>query len=128
MTKSHEAQKVLDGLDEELAAASKVVGDQLVWSAADVQILEMIEAHVDRRTDLAKRYKATKATETRLRIALSTELRLTEQSLARLLKQIEMGIPTGEDQKPLSATTIKAQHAARTRWKRIKMAEGRGGA
>jgi len=127
MTRSPEAQRVLDGLNGELADASKVVGAQLVWSAADVQILDMIEAHVDRRTDLAKRYKATKATEARLRIALSTELRLTEQSLSRLLKTIEHGIPTSEDQKPLSATTIKAQHAARTRWKKVRLSE-QGGA
>jgi hypothetical protein len=82
---------------------------------------------VDRRADLQRRYKAAAAKDARLKIALSTELRLTEQSLSRLLKTIEMGIPTGEDSKPLSATTIKAQRAARSRWKKVKMAESQGG-
>ncbi len=129
--RSVEAQRVRDALDEELATAAKALGAELVWSAAEVEILDMVESHIDRRTDLAKRYKSAAVKDARLKIALSTELRLTEQSLSRLLKQIEMGIPTGEDTKPLSATTIKAQHAARTRWKRIRMAEqatGQGGA
>ncbi len=121
-TRIVEAQRVLDGLAEELAAAAKALGAELQWTSAEVEILDMIAAHVDRRTDLAKRYEAAK--DDRLRISLSTELRLTEQSLSRLLKTLEAGIPTSEDAKPLSATTIKAQHAARTRWKRIKMAEG----
>jgi GAF domain-containing protein len=126
--RSVEAQRVLDSLDEELVAAGEVLGAQLVWSAADVEVLGMIAAHIDRRADLARRYKATAAKDARLKIALSTELRLTEQSLSRLLKTIEMGIPTGEDSKPLSATTIKAQHAARSRWKKVRLSEQKGGA
>ncbi len=124
MTRSPEAQRVLDALDDELDAASETLGAELVWFAADVEVLDLIAAHVDRRADLEKRYKATPAKDARLKIALSTELRLTEQGLSRLLKTIEMGIPTGEDSKPLSAKTIKAQHAARTRWKKVRMAEG----
>ncbi|MGO9383447.1 MAG: hypothetical protein ACLP4W_15515 [Mycobacterium sp.] len=127
MTRSVEAQRVLDSLDDELAAAGKAIGSELVWSAAEVEILDMIAAHVDRRADLAKRYASAAVKDARLKIALSTELRLLEQSLTRLLKTIEAGIPTSEDAKPLSVTSRKAQHAARTRWKRVRMAEGQGG-
>ena len=98
----------------------------MIWSSAEAEILDMIAAHVDRRTDLAKRYKTTN--ETRAKIALSTELRLTESSLARLLKTVELGIPTGEETKPVSATSMKASQAAHTRWKRQRMAENHGGA
>jgi hypothetical protein len=96
-------------------------------ASAEVEIRDMIAAHIDRRADLAKRYRLTPAKDARLKIALSTELRLLEQSLSRLLQQIEHGIPTGEDTKQLSVTSRKAQHAARSRWKRVRMAE-QGGA
>ena len=78
-TRSAEAQQVLDGLDEELAAAAKTVGTSLVWSAGDNQLREYIAAHVDRRAALQLEYDSTD--DKRLRIALSTELRLTESSL-----------------------------------------------
>lgn len=119
-TRSVEAQVVLDGLDEELNAAANTIGTTLVWTAADNQLREYVAAHVDRRAILQAEYDSTE--DNRLRIALSTELRLTEQSLARLIKQLLSGLPTPEDEKPPSATTIKARKAARARWDRARQA------
>jgi len=92
----------------------------LVWTAGDNQLREYIAAHVERRASLQVEYDGTE--DNRLRIALSTELRLTEQSLARLIKQLLSALPTPEDEKPLSATSIKARKAARSRWDRARQA------
>jgi hypothetical protein len=47
--KSVEAQRVLAALDAELADSAKRDGRDLVWSAAEQDILAMIGAAVDRR-------------------------------------------------------------------------------
>ena len=42
---------------------------------------------------------------------ISAELRLTEASIARLLKQVSTDAP-----QPMSLRSVKAQRAARARW------------
>ena len=53
------------------------------------------------------------STETKVKVKLSTELRLLETSLARLLKQVKTDIPA-----PESNRTIQARRAANARWGR----------
>jgi hypothetical protein len=48
MTNSVEAQCLLAALDEELAASAKAAGRDLVWSAAERDIIAMIAAQIDR--------------------------------------------------------------------------------
>lgn len=48
---------------------------------------------------------------------LSTELRLLEQSVARLLRQVKTDLPAAP-----SATTLKARRAANMRWERERAA------
>jgi hypothetical protein len=78
--KTTEAQRLLAALDADLAEAAKAAGRELVWSAAERDIIGMIGAAVDRRVELSANYEACESTATRLKIA--TELRLTEQAIA----------------------------------------------
>jgi len=109
--KSPEAQALIAALDAELAASAKQAGRDLVWSAAERDIIGMIGSEVDRRVELAASYEACESTATKLKIA--TELRLTEQAIARLYRQVNTEVPA-----PMSVTSLKAQRAARSRWDR----------
>ncbi|WP_142281135.1 hypothetical protein [Mycobacterium palustre] len=117
MAKTIAAQELLSALDEELAASAKRDGRDLVWSAAEREVLGMIGDAVDRREELSAAYEACQTISTRLKIA--TELRLTEQAIARLFKQISTEVAP-----PLSVTSLKAQRAANSRWNRERMAKG----
>lgn len=55
----------------------------------------------------------------KVQIKLSAELRLLEQSAARLLKQIKTDLP-----EPESSTTRRARSAANSRWDRVRGAAG----
>lgn len=116
-TKSIEAQRLLAALDAELADSAKRDGRELIWSAAEQEILGMIGAAVDRKVELSAAYEECESTSTKLKIA--TELRLTEGAIARLFRQIST-----EFAPPLSATSVKAQRAANSRWNRERMAQG----
>lgn len=110
--RSAEAQKVLADLDAEAAAAAKRIGKAPPpWSAAEKAVLSMIADAIDRKVDLAAAYR--KADEPKVQIKLSTEMRLLEQSIARLLKQIVTQPPAPETQR-----TRRARNAANTRWGR----------
>jgi hypothetical protein len=79
----------------------------------------MIGDAVDRRVELSAAYESTGKTSEKLKIA--TELRLTEQAIARLYKQISTEVAP-----PLSVTSIKAQRAANSRWNRERMKQAGG--
>jgi hypothetical protein len=113
VAKSEEAQWILRALDAELVAASKTAERELVWSAAEREVLDLIAEQIDRRVELAQRY--ADAEQTRVKIALATEGRLTEVSVARLLKLINTEVPQDP---PLSATSMKARRAGQSRWDR----------
>ena len=111
--KSEEAQGVLCALNAELAATAKEAGRELVWSAAEREVLDLITEQIDRKVELAQRYD--EADQVRVKIALATEVRLTEVAIARLLKTISTEVPVDP---PLSATSMKARRAAQSRWDR----------
>lgn len=106
-----EALRLRRELDAELAANGKAAGRDLVWSAADRQILDLIISAIDRRVDLLKRYAALD--DTKLRVKLSAELRLAEANIERLLRRVKTDVP-----QPMSKTSLKAQRAANARWDR----------
>jgi uncharacterized protein YqeY len=106
-----EARRVRRELDEQLAATAKVTGRNLVWSAQDREVLALITSAIDRKVDLTKAYEAEE--ETKLRVKLSTEIRLLESHLARLLRQVQTDTP-----QPMSQRSLKAQRAAYARWDR----------
>lgn len=117
MARTAVGRKVLRELDKELESASKRAGKKLEWSAAERAVLGLIGDSFDRISDLQAAY--AEATEVKVQIKVSTELRLLEQSAARLLKSIKTDLPAAE-----SATTLKARNAANTRWDRVRGAAG----
>ena len=72
-------------------------------------VLRLISANFDRISDLRADYEA--CTEAKLRVTLSTELRLLETAVARLLKQIKTRYAA-----PDSKKTVRARRAANARW------------
>jgi hypothetical protein len=93
-------------LDAELAASSERTGTTLEWTVADREVLTLIADTIDRHVDLAAHYAA--AEDTKTKVKLSAEMRLLENSTARMLRLIQTDIP-----QPESQTTLKARHAAR---------------
>ncbi len=61
--------------------------------------------------------EACESTATKLKIA--TELRLTEQAIARLYRQVSTDVPA-----PMSLASQKAQRAANSRWSRERVRHG----
>lgn len=109
------SERVRRELDAELAAASKRAGQRLEWSAQDSALLDLIDANLRRTEDLRAAYEA--ADEVKLKVKLSTELRLLEQAVARLLKQVRTDVPAAP-----SLTSVKASRAANARWERARAA------
>lgn len=108
-----EALRVRRELDGELADAAERTGQDLMWTAADRIILNLIMATIDRKVDLTRCYAATQDTKSRVKV--SGELRLVETNLARLIKQVKTDVPA-----PMSITSLKAQRAAAIRWDRVR--------
>ena len=108
-----EAQKVLDELDAELAKSGQRLGRPLSWTAAEREHRVMIAETIDRRAHLQHRYDNCDPTDARNLVRLSTELRLLDSTVSRLLKSVETDLPA-----PMSRRSAKAQRAARARWDR----------
>jgi hypothetical protein len=104
-----EARRVRRELDKELAAASAHSGRVLTWTAADLEILQLIASAIDRKADLQHDYDAAHDAKDRLKI--SSEMRLHESSIERLLRRIKTDIPPAESQR-----TIQARRAVMHRW------------
>lgn len=96
-------------LDAELAKNGARTGETLSWTAAERQILALIVDAVDRRVELNGMYAAAEGP--KLKVQLSTEIRLLDGSIERLLRKINTTVPEAESQK-----TIAARRAAHTRW------------
>ncbi|WP_239655211.1 hypothetical protein [Mycobacterium riyadhense] len=110
---------MLRDLQKELESASKRSRKKLEFSAAERAVLDLISADFDRISDLRAAYaRAVEAGDVRALIKLSTEMRLLEQSAARLLKQIKTDLPAAE-----SGTTKRARRAADVRWDKERAAD-----
>jgi hypothetical protein len=73
--------------------------------------LDLISAAIDRKVDLSADYAV--ATDAKIRVKLSAEVRLLEAHIARLLKQVKTELPT-----PTSRVSEKARNAALVRWQK----------
>lgn len=119
--KSQAARRLMRELDAELAQNSQAAGQTLEWSAAERTVLQCIAAHVDRREELQAAYDSAEPDQVRTRIALATEIRLTESSVERMLRRVKTEAP-----QPLSITSLKARKAVNSRWDRERAARGDG--
>jgi len=121
--KTQAAQALIAALDDELASASKATGRELVWSAQELDLIEMLGAAVDRRVELSEQYEQCRdRKDLGVRVKLAAELRLLEGSISRLHRQISTEVP-----QPMSLTSRKAQAAANARWTRERMKAANGG-
>ena len=115
--KTEAAQALIAALDEELASAAKATGQDLVWSAQELDLIEMLGSAVDRRVELSEQYAQLRdRKDLGLRIKLAGEIRLLEGAISRLHRQISTEVP-----QPKSLTSIKASRAANARWDRERM-------
>jgi hypothetical protein len=98
-------------LDDEQAEASAQCGQELVWSAQEQAIRGQLASVLDRKVELLELYESAETVN--LKVKLSGEVRLLEQAIARLVRQIKVGLPPAE-----SFRTVKARQAANARWGR----------
>jgi len=106
------ARKLRRELDAELCANGQAVGDELFWSAAELATLERIACTQDRIEDLQRDYAAA-VDSVKLRAALSTEIRLCDGLLSRLLRTVKTDVPQVG---PESRATQRGRRAANIRW------------
>ena len=111
--RSAEAQSVLRALDDELAFAGQAQGQSLKWTAQERALLDLIADSIDRTVDLYAMYERAANDDLTMRLKLSAELRLSQQSTQRLLRQIKTDVPAQP-----SFRTAKARRAANARWHR----------
>ncbi len=111
MSRTPEARKIRRDLDKELESAAQRSGQNLVWSAQERAVLDLISDEIDRKVALFSAWE--ESTDAKVRVRLSGEMRLLEQSVSRLLKQIKTDLPARPSNK-----TMRAQRAANTRWDR----------
>ncbi|WP_139361775.1 hypothetical protein [Mycobacterium sp. 96-892] len=109
MARSAEARRIMRELERELESASQRANKKLSFTATERATLDLICANLDRISDLNEAY--LEATEVKVRIKLSTEMRLLEASAARMLKGFKTDLPGAETQK-----TRSARRAADIRW------------
>lgn len=110
-----EAQCLLDALDAELARSGERSGTTLTWTAAEREHLDMIAECIDRKVHLQGRYDNCDPTDHKNLVRLSTEMRLLDTTVSRLLKNVSTDESVAA---PMSQRSRRAQHAALARWAR----------
>lgn len=105
---------MLASVRAELAENAEFHGEELAFSAAEEAVLELVADAIDRKVDLSAQYAA--CDDAKLQLKLAVEIRLTESSVAKLLKQIRTDVPAAPE--PQSNVSRKASHAAKARWRR----------
>lgn len=115
--RSREAETLLAELDSELSHSSAASGVPLSWTPAERRHLDMIADTIDRRVHLQGRYDNTDPTDTKNLCRLSTEIRLCDALVSRLLAKV-----TTEVAAPMSQRSRRAQHAALSRHTRERRA------
>lgn len=114
MANCAEARRVRRELDQQLADAGRAAGMTLTWSAQEREILDLIRAQLNRKHDLGQDY--ADAEDAKTRVQVSSELRLLEASIERLLRRVKTEVPAA----PESIATIRARAAADARWSQAR--------
>jgi hypothetical protein len=102
---------VLRELDKELAAVSARTGAHASWTPQEQTILSLIADQIDRKVALSDEY--AQAVDSKDRTRLSGEIRLLENSIARMLKQVKIDEPMPGYE---SQESKHARVAAMKRW------------
>ncbi|SCX32933.1 hypothetical protein [Mycolicibacterium fluoranthenivorans] len=122
MRMATEARELLKALDAELEDAGKSAGETLFWSAEEAELRKFIGDAVTRKCALARAFD--KATSASARLTFSAEIRLLETHISKMLKELRSGMPDEQQSAPSTVTSMKASHAANSRWKRERLASG----
>jgi hypothetical protein len=96
-------------LDKELADSSKEAGVELTWSATERFIIEQIMDCLDKKAVLEGDWQ--KAADAEARVKISTEVRLLQGHIERLLRKVDTDPPVAK-----SKVSHKASYAANVRW------------
>ena len=102
---------MLADLDADLAAAGGATGDRLEWTTEELVAREALADTIARRARVAEIWAT--ATDPKLVVKLSVELRQLDAAVMRPLKEINAEAPP-----PESLTTVKARNAVNVRWAR----------
>jgi hypothetical protein len=106
------AEAFLAELDNELAENAAASGQELGWSASEKKVRELIGNGLTRMGDLQSAYDRA-GDNPKLLVALSTELRLLEANVSRMLRQVSTEPPA-----PQSRVSHQNRRAANIRWAR----------
>lgn len=106
---------MLADLDAELAAAGEALGETLSWTAAEIEMREMLANTIDRRARVGTLYE--QATDPKVIVKISLELRQLDGAVMKMMRSINTEVPQHD-----SLTTIKARRAANTRWEKERNA------
>jgi hypothetical protein len=112
--RSAESRKVLRELDKQLAALSERTGMKWAWEPQDEAVLTLIADQIDRKVELSGAY--AQAVDAKDRTRLSAEIRLLENSVARLLKQVHVDEPGPPPTYAQVQASKHARTAAMKRW------------
>ena len=109
MKQTPAGQRLIAELDAELAASAARAGRRHSFSTAERHTIALAADALDRRAHLAAAYDATG--DTKERIKLAREIRLTDMAVQRLLLKISTEAPKVE-----TLVSVKARKAANARW------------
>lgn len=104
-----ESRRLIKELTAELQRNGAAAGDELEFDASEQVVINLIADAVDRRAELRELYDAAEGA--KLKVQLSSEIRLLDGSIERLLRRISTALPA-----PMSPKSKMAQRAANARW------------
>ena len=110
---SSEARRMRRELDKLLAAVADEADDELTWDAADLELIDLLMAAIDRKVRLSADY-ATASDDLKLSLKLSAELRLTETLSPGCCGRSPVA-PAPRRSAPTSTQSGKARKAAQSR-------------
>jgi hypothetical protein len=106
-----QARRMLADLDAELARVSRERGKPLVWTVQEIEHRSQLAETIDRRVMVSAELDRCEPGDRKSIVAYSTELRLLDQAVTRLLKLLDLSEPA-----PQTLTSIKSRRAAHRRW------------
>ncbi|WP_156746298.1 hypothetical protein [Mycobacterium sp. 1423905.2] len=99
-------------LESQLAVASRRHGRTVAFTPSEAAVVGMVCDEIDRKAGLKRLYGRAETVKEKLKI--STEIRLLEASIDRMLRRVKVDMPA---EAAPSVRTRKARHAANVRWR-----------
>jgi hypothetical protein len=116
------ANRMIAELDAELERVSQEHGKPLVWTVDEIEHRRQLVETIDRRTRIQAALDRCEPDDRKSLVAFSTEIRLLDQAVSRLLKLLDLSEPA-----PQTLTQVKARAAAHRRWEVQRERDAAGG-